>query len=49
MWTVWTFYGMKNKQDVYRGENWMKKFCESIREHVKKTINFEKKNGTINK
>ena len=43
MWTVWTFYGMKNKQDVYRGENWMKTFCESIREHVKKTINFEKK------
>ena len=33
----------KNKLDCYKGEDCMKKFCEDLREHVTKTINYEKK------
>ena len=36
--TIWTF------EDVYRGEDYMPKFGESLREHAMKIINFEKKN-----
>ena len=41
--TIWTFDGIENNHDVYRGENCMKKFCKSLREHSMKIINFEKK------
>ena len=41
--TIWIFDGIENKHDVYRGEDYMKKFCESLREHAMKMINFEKK------
>ena len=41
--TIWTFDCIENKHDVYRGEDCMKKFCESSREHAVKMINFEKK------
>ena len=34
--TIWPFRSMKNKHDVYRGKNCMKKFCESLREHAMK-------------
>ena len=40
---IWTFDSMENKNNVYRGEDCMKKFCESLREHTVKIINFEKK------
>ena len=40
---IWTFNSMENKNNVYRGEDCMKKFCESLREHTVKIINFEKK------
>ena len=43
LFTIWTFDGIDNKHDVYRSEDCMKKFCESLREHVIKIINFEKK------
>ena len=33
---------IENKEDTYRGEDCMKKFCESLREHAVKIINFEK-------
>ena len=33
----------ENKHDVYRGKNCMKTFCESLREHAIKIINFKKK------
>ena len=46
---VWTFDGIENKHDVYGGEDCMKTFCESSREHAIKVINFEKKNAIINK
>ena len=41
--TIWTFDSIENKNNVYRGEDCMKKFCESLREHKMKIINFEKK------
>ena len=31
--TIWAFNDIENKQDVYRGEDCIKKFCESLREH----------------
>ena len=34
---------IENKHDVYRGKDWMKKFCEFVREHKMKIINFKKK------
>ena len=47
---VWIFDGIENKCDVYRGEDCMKKFWESLRERALKIINFEKKkNDTITK
>ena len=39
---IWTFDGIRNKYDVYSGENCMKKFCESLRERKMKTTNFKK-------
>ena len=41
--TISSFRSIENKHGVYRGNNCMKKFCESLREHVMKTINFKKK------
>ena len=41
--TIWTFDGVKNMYNVYRGEDCMKMFCESLSEQVMKIINFEKK------
>ena len=41
--TIWTFDGIENKDDVYRGDNGMNNFCESLRKHAMKIINFEKK------
>ena len=34
---------IENMHDVYRGKDCMKKFCESLREHAKKIINFKRK------
>ena len=38
----------ENKHDVYRGKDCMKKFCESLKEHAMKMINFLK-NEVFNK
>ena len=43
VYTIWPFDSIENKQIVYRGEDCIKKFCESSREHAIKRINFEKK------
>ena len=40
------FKSIENKQDVYAGKDCMKKFCESLREHTIKIINFWKKKIT---
>ena len=39
---IWTFQGVENKHDVYRGEDCMKKFCESSRDSSTKINNFQK-------
>ena len=41
--TVWIFDGMENTHNVYRGEDYVKKFCESLWNHAMKINNFEKK------
>ena len=43
MFTIWKSDGIGNDHNLHRGENCMKKFCESLREHTIKLINFEKK------
>ena len=41
--TISSFRSIDNKHDVYRGNNCMKKFCGSFREHTMKIIDFKKK------
>ena len=41
--TISSFRSTENKHDVYRSNDCMKKFCEFIREHAIKKINFKKK------
>ena len=36
--TISSFKSLKNKHDVYRGKDCMKKFSESLREHATKII-----------
>ena len=38
-----SFRSIENKHDLYRGKDCIKKFCESLREHAMKIINFKKK------
>ena len=46
----WAFKNIENKHILYCGKDFMKKFCEPLREHAKNKIDFEKKkNVTINK
>ena len=42
--TISSFKSIESKDDVYRGKDCMKKFCQSLREHAMKIINFKKKN-----
>ena len=37
------FDTIENKHSLYRGEDCMKNFCTSLREHATNLINFEKK------
>ena len=41
--TVTSFKTIGNKHDVYRGKDCVKKFCEFLKEHAMKMINFKKK------
>ena len=41
--TILSFKHIKCKHDVYRGKDCMKKFCEPLRKHAMKIINFKKK------
>ena len=41
--TIWAFDSIENKHTLYRGEDCMKTFCESLRDHAKSIIDFEKK------
>ena len=50
MYTAFSFKGIENKHDVYRGKDCMKIFCEPLTEHTIKMIKFKKKkNEVINK
>ena len=40
---IWTFNSTKDKHNSYRGEDCMKRFFDSLREHTVDVINFEKK------
>ena len=42
--TISLFRSIENKHDVYRGKDCVKKFCEFLRKHAMKIINFKKKN-----
>ena len=42
MFTIYSFRSMKNKHDIYRAKDCLKKFCEFLREHAIKIINFLK-------
>ena len=41
--TISPFKNIENKHDVYKGKDYIKKFCESLREYPMKVINFKKK------
>ena len=41
--TIWKIDAIEIKHDVCRGTDCVKKFCESLREHTMKKINFKKK------
>ena len=41
--TIWAFDHIENKHTLHRRKDCMKKFCESLREHLKNVIDFEKK------
>ena len=43
MYTISSFKSIENKRDAYRGKDYMKKFCEYLREHAMKIINFKNK------
>ena len=45
MFKISSFKSMENKHIEYRVKDCMKKFCESLREHAIKIINFKKING----
>ena len=45
--TISSFKNIKNKHDVYRGKDHMKKFSGFLREHAMKIINFKKKKNKL--
>ena len=42
-----SFRSIENKHDIYRGKNCMKNFCDFLREHAMKVINFKKKKNEV--
>ena len=42
--TIWAFDHIENKHISYRRKDGMKKFSESLRDHARNIINFEKEN-----
>ena len=39
---IWAFDHIENKHTLYRGEDCLKTFCESLKEHAKNIIDSEK-------
>ena len=44
-----SFRSIENKHDIYRGKDCIETFCEFLRQHAMKMINFKKKKEIINK
>ena len=42
--TISSFKVIKDKHNEYRGEDFMKKFCEYLKKHTRRITNFKKKN-----
>ena len=40
---IWAFNHIENKHRLHQQKDCMKRFCESLREHVKNIVDFEKK------
>ena len=38
--TIWAFDNIENKHSLFRGEDYTKKFCISLREHTANVNNF---------
>ena len=45
--TIWAFDHIENRESLYRGEDSIKKFCRSLREHAKNVIDFTKKKNLL--
>ena len=43
LFTSCSFDSTKNKHDCYRGKDCIEKFCEDLREHAMRIVNYEKK------
>ena len=41
--TILPFKSIENKHDAYKSKDYMKNFCESLKEHAMEKINFKKK------
>ena len=41
--TISSFKSIEKKHDVFRGKDWIKKFCEYLREHSMEIINIKQK------
>ena len=41
--TICAFDHIGNNHTLYRGEDCMKKFCSTLRDHATNVLNFEKK------
>ena len=41
--TIWIFDHIVNKNTLYGGKDCIKKFCESLREHVKNILILKRK------
>ena len=39
--SIWAFDNKENNHNLYRGEDFTKKFCVSLRKHATNVINFE--------
>ena len=47
--TIWAFDNKEQEHTLYCGEDYMKKFCSSLRKHTTNMINLDKKNNTLTK
>ena len=45
--TISSFKSIENKHDVCRGKDFLKKFCEYLKEHAINKINFKKKKDEV--